>query len=62
MKSTSVYTALENFQGINKTRKKIPDIYFIKLPKRGNKSLKTKIQQTKQSETEIREENKNKIK
>ena len=58
----SVSAAFENLQGINKIRKTIPDIYIIKLPKRGNKLPKTKIQQTKQSETEIREENKNKIK
>ena len=58
----SVSATLENFQGISKTRKTIPYIYIIKLPKRGNKSLKTKIQQTKQSETEIREENTIKLK
>ena len=49
----SVSAALEKFKGISKTRKTIPDIYIIKLPKRGNKLPKTKIQQTKQSETEI---------
>ena len=49
----SVSAAFENYQGINKIRKTIPDIYIIKLPKRGNKLPKTKIQQTKQSEKEI---------